>query len=411
MKKYTKLSLALLISGNLLAQTNDNISYKSGYTNSVYYSLEYGEIATSKTSDWDLAVAIYSTQTASIIINGGFGTELYQYTAGDTSDWKSLDTVGLYSSSRYKQCFDTDTSHYLSAFEYNSSGHPNYGWGMYNSITHNVIGTSLFVLKTQLGKYKKVWIVEQQAMQQTTTIKTSDLDNSNEKTLLIDRKVPNRNYLYVDIEANTVEDLEPSNQSYDLIFTKYLGDFGTFTYPVSGVLSNIGISVAESRGIDIAEADMNANPFSKRMNVIGSDWKSFNNSSFQYDLTDSLSFFIEDKASNVWHLWFTSFEGSSTGNVEFVKQKVLSTSVSNDLLESKLNVLVFPNPANETLKINLPNEKTFTVELISVTGKTIMHSENLKGKLRLDASGFDSGIYLLKVKNSEFTSIQKIVLQ
>ena len=56
MKKYTKLSLALLISGNLLAQTNDNISYKSGYTNSVYYSLEYGEIATSKTSDWDLAV-------------------------------------------------------------------------------------------------------------------------------------------------------------------------------------------------------------------------------------------------------------------------------------------------------------------------------------------------------------------
>ena len=40
-----------------------------------------------------------------------------------------------------------------------------------------------------------------------------------------------------------------------------------------------------------------------------------------------------------------------------------------------------------------------------------MHLENLKGKLRLDASGFDSGIYLLKVENSEFTSIQKIVLQ
>jgi hypothetical protein len=223
--------------------------------------------------------------------------------------------------------------------------------------------------------------------------------------------VPNRNYLYVDLEANTVEDLEPSNQSYDLIFTKYLGDFGTFTYPVSGVLSNIGVSIAEARGVDIAEADINANPFSKRMNVIGSDWKSFNSSTSQYELTDSLSFFVEDKIGNVWHLWFTSFEGSSTGNVGFVKQKVLFTSISNDLLESKLNVQAFPNPANETLNINLPNDKTFTLELISITGKTIMHSENLSGNLRLDASGFDNGIYLLKLENSDFTSIQKIVLQ
>ena len=227
MRKLLSL-LSVLIGFASLAQTEVSLTLDASYTKKVFYSFENGEVGSMRNDNWDIAIATYSTQTASIRINGGFGAELFQYTGGDTASWNNLDTAGLSTLTNWNQCRDNQSAFEPSAFEANASGHPDYGWGKYNSVTHNVVGTSLFVLKTVVGDYKKVWIKEQIAIGNSIQIEVADLDNTNNYSKTINKSVGSKNYVYLNLATETLMDNEPSNQTYDLVFTKYEGLAGPF---------------------------------------------------------------------------------------------------------------------------------------------------------------------------------------
>ena len=53
--------------------------------------------------------------------------------------------------------YNSEISWYDGAFENNSLGPPDYGWGVYNMINHNVTGDSLYIIKT-ISNWKKIWI-------------------------------------------------------------------------------------------------------------------------------------------------------------------------------------------------------------------------------------------------------------
>ena len=61
------------------------------------------------------------------------------------------------------------------AFAAHANGYPDYGWGKYNTITHAVVGDSLFVIKLQDGSYKQLWMVEKGGAS-VYTFRHADLD-------------------------------------------------------------------------------------------------------------------------------------------------------------------------------------------------------------------------------------------
>jgi VCBS repeat-containing protein len=64
---------------------------------------------------------------------------------------------------------------------------------------------------------------------------------------------------------------------------------------------------------------------------------------------------------------------------------------------------VYPNPSKGVFTINLPNSHaSATLEIYNVTGQKIAEKESVNGAAIINLEGFASGIYYLKIKDSEF---------
>ncbi len=413
----TLLSTTLMLSSQTVIQ--DSVIIGNGYANKAFYSLQNGTVATIPNNNWDLAVAVYSIQSASIRINSAFGTRLWQYTAGDTTAWTSLDTTGIASSTGWIECFDQDTAYEPSAFEYTMTGHPNYGWGVYNSVTHDVNGIALFVAKSYTGTYKKVWIKNQKAITNTMTIRVANLDGTNDTTITFTKTYANKNYVYIALESLIINDIEPANTSYELIFDKYnayINPPGVY-YPVSGVRLNRNIQAAEARGIHEDDAVYTNFTFSNNMTLIGHDWK------IQpppvWVIVDSLSYFVLDNPGNVWQIWFTGFSGSSSGKYYFNKRQVAFASIEDED-DNLLKVSVYPNPTSEIVNIIYTNESSTNgwARVFDINGKLI-HSVVLTPSASLLQNivlqpkqiGWDAGIYFVQIELNGKITVQKLIIQ
>lgn len=401
----------LLISSFGFAQTTQNISMGPAYQNKLFYSFENGVVGTMRNDNWDIAIATNTITTASISINGGFGAQLFQYTAGDTSAWATLDTAGLASRQNFIECYDSESSYEPSAFEFKATGHPNYGWGIYNSVTHNVNGIALFVIKTTAGDYKKIWIMNQQSMGNTLTFKVANLDGSNEYERTVNKSVGSKNYVYFNLSTQTLIDDEPSNQSYDIVFTKYVSSLAPGVYyPVTGVLLNRTILAAENRGMPVDDANYLTANYTDDISTIGSDWKNFNMTTFQWELEDSLSFFVQDLVGNTWQIWFTDFGGTSTGNIEFQQRNVSTVSVEE--VHASEGFQFYPNPAENFIQINTSiNSSNTQVVLRDLTGKTIVTQLLNETNQQFDVSQLSSGLYLISVQSANQVFTQKLTIK
>lgn len=75
-----------------------------------------------------------------------------------------------------------------------------------------------------------------------------------------------------------------------------------------------------------------------------------------------------------------------------------------------LNVHLFPNPVNDEVHIELPdNEEDFEIKLTDANGKLVW---SIKGRLKhqlLDMSNFDDGIYFIQVESTTGTYMERIV--
>ena len=63
---------------------------------------------------------------------------------GDMNAWDAVDTSQM---AGWPALYNSDTTWLNGAFDRNATGHPDYGWGVYNSQTHDVIGDSIFIIK------------------------------------------------------------------------------------------------------------------------------------------------------------------------------------------------------------------------------------------------------------------------
>ena len=265
----------------------DSISMGAGYANDVYYSLENGTIGTASRSGWDIAFST-DPMSSTVMINEGYGVKLYTYPHGDRDAWETMDTTGM---SAWPAMYNADTSWLNGAFDRNATGHPDYGWGGYNSQNHDVIGDSLFVIRLNDGTLKKVFIEKRAAMSNSFAIKYGDLDGAGETKEINCNSYASRNFIYLSLTRGEILDNEPDSETWDIVFTKYHDE--SIPYIVTGVLSNMDVECAEVSNMDTDLADPATAEFSSDISVIGSDWKTFDMGSMTYLVEEDLCYCVK----------------------------------------------------------------------------------------------------------------------
>lgn len=387
--------------------TTDVVSIGSGYTNQTWYTLIDGTQLTAPKAEWDLAFDLSGIGT-SILVNSSKGVNLWLY-PGDNSDYATLDTTGM--STSWKRLYNSDTSWSYGAFNRVQNG-LSIGWGTYDPLTHVITGDSIYVIQLANGDYRKLEI--QDLTSGTYHFRQASLDNSfNADHTLTKSDFPGKNFAYFDLESETSLDREPYYQSWDLLFTQYTG-YLPAPYTVSGVLSNYNTEVAEAYPVDAATyTDYSSHSFTKHINGIGYDWKSFDFMS-GWVLEDSLVYFVKTINGSVWKLVFADFGGSADGNFIFSKEQVYVSGIADEADEMFLNV--YPNPAASQLNVALDLEAGHQTQLniLDLSGKEILSQSFEANGLQvrtLDVSGIESGVYLLAVRYGDRVRSQKIVIR
>ena len=418
MKKNTTFLAALLFAGGLSAQViTDTVHTDASYANDNYYTLNDGNQFTVDRSNWDLAFACdgMGGQATTIRINDGIGTELYLYSS-DTSDWSTLDTTGFDWSQN--ALYNSDESWETGAFENMTlSGPFDVGWGDYNVTTHQITGSRLFILKLSDGTYRK--IVIDALINNDYTFRYAELSGANTTTGTVTQtNHSGKNFGYYSILNDTDLDREPATSSWDLVFTKYVTMIAPNTpYPVTGILAHQNVRIAQVGNVnDVYTETHTGHTYDSLINVVGSDWKTFNTATFQYEIEDSLVYFVQNQNTDIFRLVLTGFTGSSAGEYHLDKEKVVSVGINEATKSSNAILNVYPNPAatNVTVTFNAITNNTY-ISLLDLTGRTVLNqpintAEGLSQK-NLDVSNLKQGVYFLRITSGTNTSTQKLIIK
>ncbi|MFA8301062.1 MAG: T9SS type A sorting domain-containing protein [Hyphomicrobiales bacterium] len=395
----------------------DQITLGSGYENDVYYSMKDGVVATVPRTNWDIAFKTTHID-ATIITNGGAGIELYTYPNGDISSWATVDTAGLY---QWKKQYNTPAIwENGGAFNVNATQNMfDFGWGVYNPVSHDVVGDSLFIIKLQDGSYKKLRVDKKESIKDIYHFTYANLDGTDEKGKTLDLSTYSEKlFLYYSLSENQELDREPQDK-WDFVFTKYIGivpdqDNNLSYYALTGALLN------EKREANkFTEVDQNTfvkwynKPLEKITDRIGADWKYFDMTEMTYVVFDDIVYFVKDINGDIYKLFFTDFEGTSTGIIKL--KKGLASPVGVEDISKIDHISIFPNPATDFISVKWENKRgvEMKLSLVSMDGRTISKVElpSSMNQKNIDLSDIDSGVYMLILEEGNKKYTEKILVK
>lgn len=409
MKLFTLLSAVIFVTA-LQAQTEVTIPTGPGNTTQAYYSLANDVQGTVALGDWDLAFEI-SGFTSTVQVNTMKGLTAFETPEG-IADWTAVNApdemnwISLNNSETYWSAGALSNGNNLSE----PDGF-NVGWGTYNLITHTIAGTKVYVIGFPDATFRKLRINSLAGGAYSFT--HAALDGTDEQTVSLMKAVhAGKNFGYYSFVGGVL-DLEPPTASWDLLFTKYTAIIpapAPTAYGVAGVLQNKGVDALQVDGVDPASADWNSGPLDSAMNVIGYDWKSFNMETSMYEYPTDRTYFVQDRAGNIWKLIFTAYGGSSNGNMTFTQDMVSAVGVEENY--GTRDLVVYPNPTN-TGSISIILDRTVRngqLSILDLTGK-LVSTANVTGGMGLvawpvDVSGLSDGTYVMKLdaEGSAFTT-------
>jgi hypothetical protein len=303
------------------------ISMGANSASDVYYSLASGTVHTVNRADWDIAFSV-PTQSATVLINEGAGVELY--CVGDTNDWGSVNTGTIAS---LHPLFNDKSGWTVGAFNRNAdASNPfNFGWGTYDMPSHNVYGDSIYVIKLSDATYRKFFYRDRNGNTGVQSLKWANLDGTGtvNTTVATASYVGTRNFIHYSIVNEEIVEAEPLKEDWDLLFTRYIiqipaGPGMIMNYPVMGVLSQAGVTVARVTGLPPAvatEADASGG-YSSHADVIGHDWKVSDPVTHEVSLVDSMSYFITSADGNKYQLYFSNYGGNTAGTIDLKVKSV-----------------------------------------------------------------------------------------
>lgn len=412
-KSLLILTAALIVSTIASAQIvmkADSVELGTGYVNEIYYSFKNGVAKTVARDKWDIAFRS-KILSSSIIINDGNSVVLYTYPHSDTTGWATVDTAGIAS---WTPMFNDPDDWENGAFNRNQTGHPDYGWGRYNESTHNLIGDSLYVIQLRNGMFKKLWIQKKLSAADTWQFKYANLDGTDENEVVKDlTSLQGYDFCAYDMEADLWFQAQPLASEWNILFTKYKGINNGQPYTVTGVLSNDSIRVNKFHPVSLDYENWSAAPWDSTRSMIGYDWKVLNNTTFTYDMVDSLVYFIKTPDGAGYKLYFTAFEGSSTGKIRFMTGQIPGLGIGS-AAGPAVEMLIYPNPVSDKVNLlfNSRLSQPATVTLSGLTGKTLIHTTIPAGSERfaLPVAGYAPGVYLMSVSDANGSTTAKVVI-
>ena len=394
---------------------NDSAITGPGYNQLIFYSLATGTKTSASNTDWQLAVTVRPTQFpqsplggTTIRHNEANGVSVFIAPNANAASFNSLDTTNWRS---WRKLHDSDTLLDMGAFNSIRGGNIfDFGWGFYNSTTHNVVGDSIFLIELPNGDLKKFLVVGL-VYDTAFNLQYSNVDNSNLQNIHIGKaEYAGKEFVYLNLANNTINDKEPLATDWDLEFLEYFATGGSpgIYLPKAGAWVNPGTMVAKATGVDVQSNNYQGLTFSPNLNTIGWDWE-INDSLQIYHVQDSLAYFVETKAGNYYKIVFTGFGGSTTGVFSFYSQAVAAPSAISETRASNIET-IFPNPTNSTLNILLNTRSSSYLKVFDITGKVITEKEISETLTQLNIASFASGIYLLAVTTGDNTSFTRFTV-
>lgn len=393
------------------AQTPVTVSTAPQNADQVWYSLLNGEVGRAPLAEWDLAFEMTGF-TAGVRVNTAKGITVYE-TAYSFDQWDDLTTPGPDNW--------TEIGNAVERWDFGALNHGNnmdlpeglnVGWGNYNVSTHAQIGNKVYALQMPDESWKKLRI--NYMINGVFDFTYSNLDGGNAHSgQVATAQFTGKNFGYWSFATNAAMDREPASASWDLVFTKYT-DYVPTAYPVAGVLQNRLVTALQVDGVPTGQAQWWGEEFSKDINTIGSDWKSYTGGA--YVIAEDRTYFVKDRPGNIWKIIFAGYGGGSNGNFSFTQELVSAVGVAESAMAAT-SVAVFPNPAR-------PGQ--VQVELAWVTGPATLRVFNMAGQLqaeqrftgleaspeRMLATGdWAPGMYMLRLETAQGTAAAKLVLE
>ena len=416
MRNFFATLITLLVLNSMTFAQVDTVSMSTGYADQVFYSSVTGNMTSAPMMNWDLAFATHAFEVG-IRVNDVNGVTLYKVPGLTVTGWAQVDTMGM---SSWENPINSYENWMTGAFNKGALGMFDYGWGVYNPGTHDVVGDSLFVVELSNGTgpstYKKL-MIEKKSSANNYLFKYADLDGSNEVNVTIDGNLySDKNFVYYSLRNGMTIDREPDTDDWNLTFTRYMLSIPGFGfYPVTGVLSNVGVEVAEARGIDVntVQASTYANSYVSNISEIGDDWKSFGGMGFNVE--DSLVYFIKSQDGGISKIRFLAFEGTATG-VTVLERSVLSTSISEIKNSNLQSLAVYPTITSDDINVvyDLQNNSDLSVRIISLDGRVVYENRaNVAAGFQndiLDVSSYSPGYYILSLTTSNDQLNSKFII-
>ncbi|MCB9246838.1 MAG: T9SS type A sorting domain-containing protein [Flavobacteriales bacterium] len=404
MKNSILAGLLLLGVFSVHGQQADSALTEGGRSD-VYYSFLNGEVDRVSNTNWDISFEIKGFLSG-IHVNEQAGARLY-ITPFAVSQWAAFDSTGK---DNWTVSHNGNSSWSQGAFNTNSTGDFDLGWGSYDINTHAVVGDSIYLLRTRGGDWKKIYI--KSLANSIYTFVYANPDGSSEVTAQIRKSDFNDvNFAYYDIAANTQLNREPNSNSWDVVFTKYLlgvpaGPVMQY-YPVSGVLLNKGNEAAQRNNVIVSNNDTSTLIWNSDISEIGSDWKSWNGSA--YDITPDQSFFVRTGMGQVWKIYFTDYKGGSEGNFYFVKESMSGSVSVEDPITPNRDTELYPNPASGSFKLGESmGSGIVKVRMFDQSGRTI---RNWGAAPSYSLEGVQAGMYFVEIVRPGSSELRTLVVR
>jgi hypothetical protein len=417
MKRKLQIFCVLLISFAAMQaqEVTVNASMGVGYTNQVYYKISTETATAFAANSWDIAFLRESNLDQAIRVNGSVGIEVFE-AANTPSAWNTVDVTNQ---SSWIQLYNSDTNWNNGAFMKGSDNSPpfGFGWGHYNSVTHRITGSVIFVLKYADGTYRKL-IIEDYFGSYTFKYSTwtGSAWSADQTATVANSNNPTNKYNYYSFTTNAEVIAEPAIPDWDFVFTRYYTEVApNIQYLVTGVLHSSEVTVAQNQEV----GGMPTNPsltYSDEINTIGYDWKSFTGSGFSVN-SDS-AFYVKYADDTVYRIYFTAFSGSGSGDITFNQEDVTSSLSISEVAEG-VSFGIYPNPSIDK-KVNLLYDinkfnGTNTVSIYTTSGQKVFET-NLRDNngfynKQLDLSSLKSGLYVLQFNSGKNSVTKKIVLR
>ena len=206
--------------------------------------------------------------------------------------------------------------------------------------------------------------------------------------------------------------------SWDLAFSKSnLGSgirFNGANYGLTSVLLNNEVSAGKvTDGSTINEVLESTHNYtlSSQINSVGYNWKAFQFSNFSYSIEDSLIFIIKDKNDISWNLEFTSFAGSSSGDLSFKKIQQGNITGLFQTHSNNNQMSIYPNPVQngQTIHIDSDLSESSNYKIYNQAGE-IIYITNEATRLENKSSELPSGLYLITQESNQSISTQRLTI-